>query len=210
MWITDSKASVHMTGNKELFSSYDAPCSGTLQIADGSLCGSWKDYMKLSNMIMLHAPKLSCNLISIKKLIMDLNCSAKFLICTQGRWMDRAKMCDGLYYLADTRPTVAPASNFTANTWDILQWHKQLGHPLFVYHQTLFPSLNKDFHSLLCKSCILGKQTRSHYRSKNYVLLTLLSLVVMSGVHLKGQMYLAQNGFSLLLQITYAFVRFIF
>lgn len=40
MWITDSKASVHMTGNKELFSSYDAPCSGTLQIADGSLCGS--------------------------------------------------------------------------------------------------------------------------------------------------------------------------
>lgn len=85
MWITDSKASVHMTGNKELFSSYDAPCSGTLQIADGSLCGSWKGYMKLSNMIMLHAPKLSCNLISIKKLIMDLNCSAKFLICTQGR-----------------------------------------------------------------------------------------------------------------------------
>ena len=52
MWIANSKALVHMTGNKDLFSLYDAPCSGTLQIADGSLFGSWKGYVKLSNMII--------------------------------------------------------------------------------------------------------------------------------------------------------------
>ena len=73
-----------MTGSAKLFASY-IPCAGykKIKIEDGSLLGiAEKGSIAISPSItlcdVLHDPKLSCNLLSISKLIHDMNCQAQF------------------------------------------------------------------------------------------------------------------------------------
>ncbi|KAF3671350.1 Lyk3 precursor [Capsicum annuum] len=83
-WIIDSRATNHMTGNSRASSTY-TPCTGNnkIKIADGSLSTiARKVTVKLSPFLtlhdILHVPKLSCNLVSISKLIRSLNYRAIF------------------------------------------------------------------------------------------------------------------------------------
>ena len=73
-----------MTGSAKLFASY-IPCAGNqkIKIADGSLSAiAGKGSIAISPSItlrdVLHVPKLSCNLLSVSKLIHDMNCQAQF------------------------------------------------------------------------------------------------------------------------------------
>ncbi|PON70009.1 LOW QUALITY PROTEIN: hypothetical protein PanWU01x14_084730 [Parasponia andersonii] len=84
MWIVDSGAFDHMTGDETLFHSY-SPSHGNFsaRIADGTLSqvagtGSIvisKDIVLKSVLLVL---KLSYNLLSISKITRDMNCVAKF------------------------------------------------------------------------------------------------------------------------------------
>lgn len=82
--MVDSGASDYMTGLSQLFSRY-IPCSSHSKIrtTDGPLAPiAGKYFVVLSDTITLHSishvPQLFYSLPSIRKLIRDLNCIAKF------------------------------------------------------------------------------------------------------------------------------------
>lgn len=111
-WVLHSRATGLMTHSSQNFSTYH-PCPSTRKIttADGSLItGAGLGDIPINRCIalkeVLHVPKMSSNLISIKKLTQDLNCTVIFCsnYCefpdqTSGRTIGRAKERDGLYYL---------------------------------------------------------------------------------------------------------------
>ena len=189
LWIIDSGATDHMTGSSYMFSTY-YPCSGTqkVKIADGSLSSiAGKGSIIISPAItlhnVLHVPKLSCNLISVHKLIFDANCLINFSPTgcifqdqCSARTIGSAKSSGGLYYLESTRlsSTQFPeprCSNFLSLENAIMVWHYRLGHPSFGYLRHLFPVLfkNKNIDDFQCEMCQLAKHKRSVYPSLKYV-----------------------------------------
>ena len=83
-WIVDSGASDHMTGDANVFDTYD-PCSSNyfVRIADRSLSkvggsGSVTISQDLTLHSILLVPNLDCNLLSTSKLTKDLKCVTKF------------------------------------------------------------------------------------------------------------------------------------
>lgn len=83
-WIVDSGATNHMTGESSTFSSY-SPCASNLKIkiVDGSLTAVvGKGYVVISPLLtlqdVLHVPNLSCNILSVSKLIWDKKCQTHF------------------------------------------------------------------------------------------------------------------------------------
>jgi len=80
LWIVDAGASDHMIGNTVLLTHNK---DWKVRIADGSLLKvSGIGSVVLSTDFMLHAvffvPNLDCNLLSISKLTIDMDCVAKF------------------------------------------------------------------------------------------------------------------------------------
>ena len=82
-WVLDSGANEHMTGELSLFSSPVIPVSQSVRIADGStvhiqskgdVCLS--SHITLSS--VLHVPNFTYNLMSISRLVKDLNCVVIF------------------------------------------------------------------------------------------------------------------------------------
>ena len=83
-WIVDSRASNHMTGDKSIFHRLLA-CGNSphVRIADGTLSkvmgiGTVIASKNLTLHSVLYLPKLNCNLLSVSKLIKDMDCVAKF------------------------------------------------------------------------------------------------------------------------------------
>ena len=83
-WIINSDASDHITSTRSLFRDY-FPYHGDrcVKLANGSFtCGAghgtvWlNDFFCLSS--VLYVPSLSCNLLSISKVTIDLRCLVKF------------------------------------------------------------------------------------------------------------------------------------
>ncbi len=114
-WILDSGATHHMTFHSELFRTYTSSSSiPYITVADGSHtrvdgCGDIDlQFFKLKD--VLHVPNLSNNLISIRKLTQDNNCTVMFFHShcvfqdlTTGKTIGVAKEQGGLYYLSDER-----------------------------------------------------------------------------------------------------------
>lgn len=93
-----------------IFSSYLHSGRQKIKIADGTFFSiAGQGTVKISNTITLqstlHVPNLDYNLLSIGKLVKDLNYSVKFIpsgCCFQdrsGKMIGAGKMRDGLYYL---------------------------------------------------------------------------------------------------------------
>lgn len=113
-WIVDFGASDHMTGESSFFASY-SPCAGNqkIKIADGSFSAiAGKGCVVISPTLILqnvlHVPNLSCNLLSVSKLVPDINCLANFFRshCVlkdlySGRTIGSAKESGGLYLLEE-------------------------------------------------------------------------------------------------------------
>ena len=77
---------------------------------------------------------------------------------------------NGLYYVS--RDNAFPRhqsphklSLTVVSNYDIMLWHKRLGHPSFSYLRFLYPHLfiNKEKVSFQCEHCILAKQTHSNH-----------------------------------------------
>ena len=83
-WIIDSSATDHMTSKSQLFHTYTpSPSNKKITVANGSLAtvaGFGDIYITPTLIIknVFHVPKLSANLVSIKKLTHDLKCYAIF------------------------------------------------------------------------------------------------------------------------------------
>ena len=186
-WIIDSGASNHMTTLSSLFKTY-SPCSGSekIRIADGTFSTiAGKRDITLSKNIdlknVLHVPKLTYNLLSVRKICTDSHCSVKFFNThcvfqdrTSGKMIGSAKIMDGLYYFENNFKN-KEAQGLSGMSYvpvrdQIMLWHKRLGHPSFQYLRHLFPNLfkNVDCYSLECESCVLAKNQRAHYYSQPY------------------------------------------
>ena len=160
-WIIDSSASNHMTGRRNLFTSFIACSMGhAVEIANRSLIDvtgtgsiSLNSHITLSN--VLYVPQLSCNNMSISKLTADLRCSVQFTysFClfrdpVSNQTIGHAKERLSLYYFewepAGCVCQVAISSRSFSRRKKYLLLYYRLGHPSFIYLRHLFPSL---FHS---------------------------------------------------------------
>lgn len=186
-----------MTGSSSIFSCY-FPLSGNLKvkILDGYLTsiagkGSIIISPSLTLLNVLHVSKLSCNLISVSRIIHDCKCIATITFCgfefqdpCSGKMIGNAKEVDGLYHVVTENPSdkqVHKPRCFTTLSCEneIMLWHCRLGHHSFNYLKYLFPNLfkNKDGFSFQCEVCELAKHDRSVYPSLKYMPSRPLSLV---------------------------------
>lgn len=201
-WIIDSGASDHMTGDPSLFQSY-YPCSENykVHIANGSLSsvtgiGSIIISQDLILKSVLLVPNLTCNLLSISKLIKDRTCVTKFYPShcqfqdlDSGKTIGNVEECAGLYLFKvesilekHARCVSVPAkvgqsirdlfsvSESNNNNCAIMLWHYRLGHPSFVYLSKLFPSLfrNKKPSLFQCEICQLSRHVRNSFPAHDY------------------------------------------
>jgi hypothetical protein len=173
-WIIDSGASDHMTGMSPLFSSYN-PSSGRdkVRIAGGSLSpilgkGSVLVTPSMTLTSVLHVPNLVANLLSIARIIIELNCRVIFYsyYCffqdlAMGKMIGSGSLKDDLYYL-DSQPDThgrliqayhtVRADDSAAIFW---LWHQCLGHPSFLILQCMFPALflHNNVSEFQCEAC---------------------------------------------------------
>ena len=101
------------------------------------------------------------NLISISKLIHDLNCLITFSYSyvslqdrSMGRTIDIGHESQGLYHLSST-----PSSIVCTSTNEPLLFHRRLGHPNISKLRKMFSHFS-SLSLLECESCQLGKHTR--------------------------------------------------
>ena len=185
-WIVDSGATDHMSGNRGLFKTLRlCPENLRVKVANGVVTkvagiGSvlLTEHLEVHN--VLFVPALTCNLISVSKLIKGKRCRVIFdeIGCTfqdlnSGRTIGNSKEWDGLYYLEGSNRRKRGANKALAsshcNNEDVLLWHQRLGHPSFDYMKHLFPSLlNKNSVPFSCETCQLAKQKRSTYPQLSY------------------------------------------
>ena len=130
---------------------------------------------------MLRVPNLSCNLLSVSKLVFGSFYQFTFnsFGCIlrdrhSGKMIDNVKESVRLFYLDSnlSKQIQQPQSSSLLSLFDaILLLHFHLGHPSFVYLKHLFPALfeNKDFDSLQCEICQLAKHKRSVFLALNYM-----------------------------------------
>ena len=110
---------------------------------------------------ILYVPDSPFNIISVNKLICDLNCSITFSdssITLQdwstGRTISIGHESQGLYH-----PSSTPSSTVCTSTDEPLLVHHRLGHPNISKLQKIV-SCFSSLSSLKCESCQLGKYTR--------------------------------------------------
>ena len=135
-WILNSSAFDHLFGNKNLFYSLTITsplpmitlANGTQTMAKG--IGSACPLPSLPHFSFLYVPNSPFNLISISKLIHDLNCSITFshsFVTLQdqrtGRMIGIGHESQGFYHLSS-----APSSIVYTSTDESLLVHRRLGH----------------------------------------------------------------------------------
>ena len=165
-WILDSDASNHLSGNKHLFTSLTITsplpmitlASGTQTMAKG--IGSACPLSSLPLTFVLYVPDSPFNIISVSKLIHDLNCSitlshSSVTLQDQStrRTINIGHESQSLFHLSST-----PSSTVCTSTNDPLLIHRCIDHPNFSKLRKMvsrFSSLS----SLECESCQFGKHT---------------------------------------------------
>ena len=166
-WILDSSASYHLSGNYDLFSSLTITsplpkitlANETQTKAKG--IGSAYPLSSLPLTFVLYVYDSLFNLISISKLIYDLNCPITIshsFVTLQDRSTRRTigigHESQSLYHLS-----LAPSSTICALMDQPLLVHRHLGHPNISKPQNMVSRFS-SFSSLECESCQLGKHTR--------------------------------------------------
>jgi hypothetical protein len=179
IWVIDSGATDHMTYSAGAFTSYQpCPSSKKITVADGSLTTvAGQGTIPLNPVFtlqrVLHVPNLTANLLSIRKLIKDINCSVTFFLdhcifqdLATGRTIGQARVKDGLYMLGvQGSSSNSPSLSFisvNSNKTDVWNHHRRLGHLSFKTLRNMFPSLfkNLDVEQFHCEICEFAKHHR--------------------------------------------------
>ncbi|KAI3746509.1 hypothetical protein L6452_08943 [Arctium lappa] len=187
IWYLDSGCSRHMTGNKELISSFKAKSGGAVTFGDNKQ-GQIKGYGellrgKVSISKVAYVDGLKHNLISISQLCdhgFDVKFQRKYcslLHSESGQEMLRADRKGNLYRMNFTKITDTRSEKLclvSLNSEEIWLWHKKFSHLNFSSLDKLvklnlvkgLPSLkfNKDH---LCSTCEMGKMKRSSHKTKS-------------------------------------------
>nr|GEW76489.1 polyprotein, putative [Tanacetum cinerariifolium] len=169
-WSIDSGASDHMTGNSHVFNNFDTHASSFhVTIADGSISqvlGSGTVNLSPSTSLssVLSLLKFSFNLLSVRRIMSNLQCSVKFYpeyhvfkdLKTK-KIIGRGRKCDGLYVfeleVSKSLVRLSSSSPFEA--------HCRLGHPSLQSLKKLCPEY-LHLSSLNCDSCEFSKHKRVH------------------------------------------------
>ena len=165
-WILNSRASDHLSGNKDLFSSLTITsplpmitlANGTPTMAKG--VGSACPLPSIPLTFVFYVPDYSFNLISIGKLTRDLNCLITFSdnsVTLQdwgtGRTIGIGREFQDLFHLS------SPSSSIACTSMDTpLLIHSPLGHPNISKFRVMVPRFSSLF-SIEGESCQLGKHT---------------------------------------------------
>ena len=165
-WILDTRASNHISSNKDLFSSLTFPSPlSIITIANGSQTiakgiGSVCPLPSLPLTSVLYVPNFSFNLISISKLTRDLHCVLTFShnsVTLQDRSMGKTigigHESQGLFHLSSPLCSTACTSTKVP-----LLLHSHLGHPSLSKFRKLVPPFS-SLSSLECESYQLRKHT---------------------------------------------------
>ena len=181
-WIIDSGATDHMTGMASIFSSYTV-CSGRdkIRVADGTFSsiagkGTISASPNITLSSVLHAPKLSNNLLSVSNITKTLNCSVTFFPshCVfqdldTGKTIGSGREDNGLYLLDSSRLSYYVANQSSARSSSVnkdllMRWHNRLGHlPISVLKRVLPQFASVAPFELNCEPCVLAKQCRVSY-----------------------------------------------
>ncbi|KAI3758325.1 hypothetical protein L6452_05885 [Arctium lappa] len=187
IWYLDSGCSRHMTGNKELLSSFKGKSGGAVTFGDNKQ-GQIKGYGEISRgnvsvSKVAYVDGLKHNLISLSQLC-DHGFNVKFqrkycslLHSESGQEMLRADRRGNLYRMNFTKITDTDSEKLclvSLNSEEIWLWHKKFSHLNFSSLDKLvklnlvkgLPSLkfNKDH---LCSACEMGKMKRSSHKTKS-------------------------------------------
>ena len=165
-WIFDTRASDHISSNKDIFSSLTflsllptiTLANGFQTIAKGIGLACPLPSFPLTS--ILYVPDFPFNLISISKLTRDLHCVLTFShnsVTLQdrstGKTIDIGHKSQGLFHLS------SPLCSTTCTSTDApLLLHNHLGHPSLSKFHKLVPYFS-SLSSLECESCQLGKHT---------------------------------------------------
>ena len=167
LWILDTGASNHISGNKDLFSSVTFPSPlPTITLANGSQTivkgiGSVCSLPSLPLTSVLYVPNFPFNLISISKLTCDFHCVLTFshnFVTLQdrrtGKTIGIGHESQGFFHLSSPLCSTACTSMEAP-----LLLQSRLGHPSLSKFRKLVPHFS-SLSSLECESCQLGKHTR--------------------------------------------------
>ena len=168
-WVIDSGATDHMTGNPNLFTTFESQTSSLVTLADGSKStvlglGTVHPTPLLSLSSVLNLPNFSFNLVSVSKITRTLNCSVSFFpdYCvfqdlTTKKIIGKGHLSGGLYVL-DTQVNVSTpiACSSVLTPFDA---HCRLGHPSLPALKKLCPQF-QNVSSLDCESCQFAKHHR--------------------------------------------------
>ncbi|GJV00960.1 retrovirus-related pol polyprotein from transposon TNT 1-94 [Tanacetum coccineum] len=183
-WIKDSGCSKHITGNRNLFSTYKAYNGGNVIFGSnlrGNIIGKCtisNDSLKIDN---VHVDNLGFNLLSIGQ-ICDNKCRVTFSehdseITKNGKVIGRGIRKKGLYVM---KLGNKPKDKICLATIDenSTLWHRRLGHANMRLIQSLaskelvrnLPKLKFDQH--FCDACKIRKQAHVSHKDKNIVSMT--------------------------------------
>jgi hypothetical protein len=166
VWIIDTGASNHMTGNLKLLQDLKDVQGCPVGLPDGQKVLATKEGtttldggLKLSN--VLYVPKLNCSLISVTQLIDETNCIMQFTnsLCVMQDRTSRVliglgEQIDGLYYFKGIRHEKAFKVD-SGLSFDL--WHRRMGHPSSKITELVsnISSRNNDYRN---KACMFAKE----------------------------------------------------
>ena len=166
-WILNTRASYHISGNKDLFSSLTFPTPlPTITLANGSqtIAKGISFACPLPSLPLTYVhyvPDFPFNLISISKLTCDLHCVLTFShnsVTLQdrstGKTIGIGHKSQGLFHLS-----LPLCSTACTSTEPPLLLHSHFDHPSLSKFRKLVPHFS-SLSSLECESCQLGKHTR--------------------------------------------------
>ncbi|XP_074265379.1 uncharacterized protein LOC141587809 [Silene latifolia] len=180
-WILDSGASDHMCGNKNLFSilkTVPLPYSISLPNGEHAIINAMGEVPISSDIVLknvLYVPSFRFNLLSISRLLKQLNKAISFtpeFCCLQGSSMKMplilGKQHRNLYFLKSNSLTTTTTTMFSSSNSVIFSdsaeiWHSRLGH-LPLYKLKNFPfckisAINENkIHT--CSICAKARQHR--------------------------------------------------
>ena len=177
-WIADSGASSHMTSNPRVFTSYDpSPGSSKVQTASSDLLtvagiGRVALTPSLHLSRVLHVPRLVVHILSLNKLVRDLDHDLTFNSHScfyrdkvSGRMTTLAKEHQGLYLVRPPPSTFVAAAVYSPSHDRLWLLHRHLGHPYFSTLRALFPRLlhGQPVDRFVCHACRQEKHHRVVY-----------------------------------------------
>ncbi|KAL2941838.1 Retrovirus-related Pol polyprotein from transposon RE2 [Bienertia sinuspersici] len=174
-WIIDTGASHHVTGDDTCLFDVHFICPCPVGLPDGATSLATKEgrvYLAEDIILekVLFVPKLTCNLISVSKMVDDSHCFVKFTdsLCAiqdqrSGNLIGAGEPIDGLLFFRQI-PKVCAVQDPAVSTFEL--WHRRLGHPSDKILK-LVPALqvSSSRHSMNkpCEVCPQAKQTRDSF-----------------------------------------------